>query len=170
MGSSAPTWRRCVILGSPAPCPSRRTSPQPTRLARSSSAAAKIEAEPRSLNMPAQDLANTPLFRRDVRERASGIGPRLTQQLPRAWVSAAASHSDSQLTPHLHHRVHCSPAPAYALLTRARVSSGHVLGRREWVTFGGPAWPARRGRTRSPRAREREKERRGERPRRHCTN
>ena len=34
LGSSAPTRQRCVILGCPAPCPSRGTSPQPTRLAR----------------------------------------------------------------------------------------------------------------------------------------
>ena len=33
LGSSAPTRRRCVILGCPAPCPSRGTSPQPTRRA-----------------------------------------------------------------------------------------------------------------------------------------
>ena len=32
-GSSPPTRRPCAVLGCPAPCPSRGTSPQPTRLA-----------------------------------------------------------------------------------------------------------------------------------------
>ena len=142
MGSSAPTWRRCVILGCPAPCPSRGTSPKPTRLARSSSAAAKLEAAPRSLNIPAEDFANTPLSPLRRARRASGIGPRLTQHLVHAEVSAAASHADCALTPHRHHRRrHASciafQPPRTRWLTRARVCSGRVLGRREWVTFGG---------------------------------
>ena len=61
LGSSAPTRRRCVILGCLAPCPSRGTSLQPSRLAHRSRVHAKIcdfaaTCPPLRKNMPAQRL------------------------------------------------------------------------------------------------------------------
>jgi len=81
-------------------------------------------------------------LRRDVPDEPPGIGPRSTQPLVHAEVSTAAPHTDYMLTLHRHHvRRHASciafQPPRTRWLTRARVCSGRVLGRREWVTFGG---------------------------------
>jgi len=92
-------------------------------------------------------------LRRDVPDEPPGIGPRSTQPLVHAEVITAAPHTDYVLTLHRHHvRRHPSciafQTPRTRWLTRARVCSGRVLCRREWVTFGGgPAATAAAGRS-----------------------
>ena len=146
-------------------CPSRGTSPQPIRLARSSSTAPTPAA---FAEYPTVTLPTRRSLRRHVRERASGIGPRLTQQLVHAEVSAAASHADCTLTPdHHHRRRHASciafQPPRTRCLPWARVCSGartrssrvgHVRrtggNGRSWRPLNGPP-PRRRCRLALPR-------------------
>ena len=86
LGRSAPTRKGCVILVCPAPCPSRGTSLQPSRLAHSSRVPAKIRLLPR-VALPF--AKNIPAQRR--RRRASPPSTKLTPAVPEMETAVLAT-------------------------------------------------------------------------------